>query len=61
MIGAGGLGAERSLVHRPGVEAFKRDLPDAAIHLLDAGHFSLDEKSDDIASLVLAFLAKHSI
>jgi pimeloyl-ACP methyl ester carboxylesterase len=45
----------------PGAEAFKRDLPDAEIHLLDAGHFALDEKNDDIASLILAFLAKHSV
>ena len=44
----------------PGAEAFKRDLPDAEIHLLDAGHFALDEKNDEIASLILAFLAKHS-
>src|SRR5271170_4705659 len=45
----------------PGAEAFKRDLPDAEIHLLDAGHFALDEKNVDIASLILAFLAKNSI
>ena len=45
----------------PGAEAFKRDLPESEIHLLDAGHFALDEKNDDIASLVLAFLAKHSV
>jgi pimeloyl-ACP methyl ester carboxylesterase len=45
----------------PGAEAFKRDLPDAEIHLLDAGHFALDEKNDEIASLILAFLAKHSV
>ena len=45
----------------PGAEAFKRDLPDAEIHLLDAGHFALDEKNDEIASLILAFLAKHLI
>jgi pimeloyl-ACP methyl ester carboxylesterase len=44
----------------PGAEAFHRDLPEAEIHLLDAGHFALDEKNDDIASLVLAFLAEHS-
>jgi pimeloyl-ACP methyl ester carboxylesterase len=44
-----------------GAEAFKRDLPDAEIHLLDAGHFALDEKNDDIASLILEFLAKHSL
>jgi pimeloyl-ACP methyl ester carboxylesterase len=43
----------------PGAEAFQRDLPDAEIHLLDAGHFALDEKNDEIASLILAFLAKH--
>jgi pimeloyl-ACP methyl ester carboxylesterase len=24
----------------PGAEAFKRDLPNAEIHLLDAGHFA---------------------
>ena len=43
-----------------GAEAFRRDLPDAEIHLLDAGHFALDEKNDDIARLILVFLAKHS-
>jgi pimeloyl-ACP methyl ester carboxylesterase len=43
----------------PGGEAFKRDVPDAEIHQLDAGHFALDEKNDEIASLILAFLAKH--
>jgi pimeloyl-ACP methyl ester carboxylesterase len=45
----------------PGAAAFERDLPDAEIHLLDAGHFALDEKNDEIASLILAFLAKHSL
>lgn len=45
----------------PGGEAFKRDLPDAEIHLLDAGHFALDEKNDEIANFILEFLAKHQI
>ena len=45
----------------PGGKAFKRDVPDAEIHMLDAGHFALDEKNDEIASLILAFLAKHSV
>ncbi len=45
----------------PGAEAFKRDLPDAEINLLDAGHFALDEKNDEIASLMLGFLAKQSV
>ena len=43
----------------PGAEAFNRDLPDAEIHLLDAGHFALDEKVDEIASLILDFMARH--
>jgi len=30
------------------------------IHLLDAGHFALDEENDEIAGLILAFLARHS-
>jgi pimeloyl-ACP methyl ester carboxylesterase len=42
-----------------GAEAFRRDLPDADIRLLDAGHFALDEKTDEIAALVLQFLAKY--
>ncbi len=42
-----------------GATAFQRDLPDAEVHLVDAGHFALDEKTDEIASLILTFLAKH--
>ncbi len=42
----------------PGAEAFRRDLPHADIHLLDAGHFALDEKTDEIANLILQFMAK---
>lgn len=42
-----------------GATAFKRDLPEAEIHLLDAGHFALDEQTDEIASLILHFMARH--
>jgi pimeloyl-ACP methyl ester carboxylesterase len=42
-----------------GAEAYKRDVPDAEIHLLDAGHFALDEKVDEIAARMLEFLPKH--
>jgi hypothetical protein len=45
----------------PGAEAFKRELPDAEIHLLDADHFALDEKNDEIGSVILGFFAKHSV
>ena len=43
----------------PGAEAYKRDVPDAEIYLLDAGHFALDEKVDEIAARMLEFLPKH--
>ncbi|WP_291694633.1 alpha/beta fold hydrolase [Bradyrhizobium sp.] len=40
------------------VAALKRDVPDAEVHVLDAGHFALDEAADDIARLMRDFLAK---
>lgn len=43
----------------PGAEAYRRDVPDAELHILDAGHFALDEKVDEIAALMLAFLGRH--
>lgn len=39
-----------------GAEAFARDLPDAEIHLLDAGHFALETHGEEIAALVRDFL-----
>jgi pimeloyl-ACP methyl ester carboxylesterase len=44
----------------PGGDAYKRDLPNAEIHQLDAGHFIFDEKNDETARLVLQFMARHS-
>jgi pimeloyl-ACP methyl ester carboxylesterase len=41
-----------------GGDAFKRDLPEAEIHQLDAGHFALDEQNDEIARLILEFMSK---
>ncbi|MHB9836511.1 alpha/beta fold hydrolase [Paraburkholderia terrae] len=38
-------------------DAYRRDLPKAEIHVLDAGHFALDEKPDEIAELIRGFLA----
>ncbi|SDD41348.1 alpha/beta fold hydrolase [Paraburkholderia lycopersici] len=42
-----------------GAEAYGRDLPNAEIHLLDAGHFAFDEQVDEIASLMLDFLKRN--
>jgi pimeloyl-ACP methyl ester carboxylesterase len=42
-----------------GAEAFARDLPDAEIHLLDAGHFALETHGEEIAALVRDFLGRH--
>ncbi|MFE3292962.1 alpha/beta fold hydrolase [Rhodococcus sp. NPDC059234] len=42
-----------------GAKAFARDLPDAEIHLLDAGHFALETHTEEIAALVRDFLARH--
>ena len=42
-----------------GAEAFRRDLPDAEIHLLDTGHFALETHHDEIAALIRGFLQRH--
>ncbi|MCX5391124.1 alpha/beta fold hydrolase [Streptomyces sp. NBC_00094] len=43
-----------------GAEAFARDLPDAEIHLLDAGHFALETHGEEIAALVRDFLGRNA-
>jgi pimeloyl-ACP methyl ester carboxylesterase len=39
-------------------EAYRREVPDAEIHVLEAGHFALDEAVDDIAGFMRPFLAR---
>jgi pimeloyl-ACP methyl ester carboxylesterase len=39
-----------------GAAGYGRDVPEAEIHLLDAGHFALDEKLDEIAAKIRGFL-----
>ena len=41
-----------------GAKAYKRDLPDAEVHLLDAGHFALETHADEIAALIREFLGR---
>ncbi len=38
-------------------QAYKREIPDAEVHLIDAGHFALDEKPDEVAALISAFMS----
>ncbi len=38
----------------PGAEAFKRDIPDADVRLLDAGHFALETNLDEIVPAIAA-------
>jgi pimeloyl-ACP methyl ester carboxylesterase len=42
-----------------GAEAYLRDLPDAELHLLDTGHFALEEEGDFIAGKIRDFLSRH--
>jgi pimeloyl-ACP methyl ester carboxylesterase len=37
-------------------EAYRGDVPNADVHILDAGHFALDTKADEIAALVVEFM-----
>jgi len=41
-----------------GAKAYLRDLPQAELHLLDAGHFALEEMPSEIAGLILSFMAR---
>jgi pimeloyl-ACP methyl ester carboxylesterase/alkylhydroperoxidase family enzyme len=41
-----------------GAEAFRRDVPEAEIHLIDAGHFPLETHLDEVTRIIRAFLAR---
>ncbi|MEV6430268.1 alpha/beta hydrolase [Nocardia sp. NPDC051463] len=41
-----------------GARAFLRDLPEAELHLLDAGHFALETHGPEIAALIRDFLGR---
>ncbi|SFH59540.1 hypothetical protein SAMN04487776_1376 [Priestia megaterium] len=44
-----------------GAEAFKKDLPDAEIHLVDSGHFALETHANEIGELMVDFLKRNYI
>ena len=37
-------------------ERYRKDVPSAVVYVLDAGHFALDTKADEIAALVREFM-----
>ena len=41
-----------------GAQAFRQDIPDAEVHLLDAGHFALESQGPEIALIIRDFLAR---
>ena len=41
-----------------GAEAYRKDVPGAEVHVLDAGHFALDEQAPEVIRLTEAFLNK---
>jgi pimeloyl-ACP methyl ester carboxylesterase len=51
-------GAHDEIFPAAGAKAFQRDLPDAEIHLLDAGHFALESNAAEIADLIRDFLGR---
>ncbi len=38
-------------------ERYRKDVPNAEVHVLEAGHFALDTAADEIADLVQSFMA----
>ena len=41
-----------------GAKAFLKDLPKAELHLLNTGHFALEDHAEEIAALMISFLSK---
>lgn len=44
-----------------GAEAYKRDLPQAEVHLLETGHFALEEDLEVIADTIRRFLRRNVV
>jgi len=51
-------GANDKIFPAEGAHPFKRDLPHADLHLLDTGHFALEDKLDVMGPLIRDFLAR---
>jgi pimeloyl-ACP methyl ester carboxylesterase len=49
-------GRNDQIFHADGARAYLRDLPDAELHLLDTGHFALEDSGPEISRLIVDFL-----
>lgn len=54
-----GFAAYRPIFPAAGAEPYKRDLKTLEYHLLDTGHFALEEEGGTIARLMRKFPGKH--
>tara|TARA_B100001123_G_scaffold448118_2_gene607929 strand:+ start:620 stop:829 length:210 start_codon:yes stop_codon:yes gene_type:complete len=55
---ASGMGKKDPVFMASGVEAYLKDLPEAELHLLDAGHFAVEEQPVEIAKHIVTILEK---
>ncbi|WP_158291948.1 alpha/beta fold hydrolase [Paracraurococcus ruber] len=53
-------GANDTIFPAEGAHPFMRDLPEAEMHLLDTGHFALEDKLDVMAPMIRDFLDRKS-
>lgn len=54
-------GENDTIFSKEGAMAFLKDLPNAEVHFLDAGHFAVETETQGIASLMFSFLKKYDI
>jgi len=51
-------GANDEIFPADGAKAYLRDNPEAELHLIDSGHFALEDRSDEIIPLIREFLGR---
>jgi len=49
-------GNNDKIFHGPGALAYKKDVPDAGLHLFEGGHFLLEEYGKEVSELIKTFL-----
>jgi pimeloyl-ACP methyl ester carboxylesterase len=52
-------GKNDKIFPEPGAHPYLRDLPRAELHILDSGHFALEDQLDVMVPLIRTFLNKH--